>query len=172
MPIVIPPLRDRPDDIPQLALRFAMRAAADMGKQITGIVPRRPRLLQDYPWPGNVRELQHAVERAVILSHEPVLLPRHFEAQQGGSANALAQQANSSGSPHDDAPGAQTVVALSSSVVLHSLNVDDAERVLIKRALEVTHNNRTRAAELLGMSVRTLRNKLNVRHVMTESSTA
>jgi DNA-binding NtrC family response regulator len=172
VPIVISPLRDREEDIPQLALRFAVRAAADTGKQISGISPEALDLLLRYPWPGNVRELQHAVERAVILSHEPVLQPRHFEAQQGGSANALAQQTQATVSPQEDASGAQTFVAPPGSVVLHSLNVDDAERVLIKRALEVTHNNRTRAAELLGISVRTLRNKLNVRHVVAESSTA
>jgi DNA-binding NtrC family response regulator len=160
VPILVPPLRERPGDIPVLALRFAVRAAAEHGKQIQGIAPDALTQLQAYPWPGNVRELQHAVERAVILSHEPELQAKHFEAQRDGSVSPLARLARAitpSGGTATTASGATT------GVLLHSLNVDDAERALIARALEVTRNNRTKAAALLGISVRTLRNKLNVR---------
>ncbi|HUE96699.1 MAG TPA: sigma-54 dependent transcriptional regulator, partial [Longimicrobiaceae bacterium] len=68
IPVLIPPLRERPDDIPLLAYRFAMRTAQEIGKEVHGIAPEALHLLQSYSWPGNVRELQHAVERAVILS--------------------------------------------------------------------------------------------------------
>ncbi|MGH7507054.1 MAG: sigma-54-dependent transcriptional regulator, partial [Longimicrobiales bacterium] len=68
VPIVIPPLRQRQEDIPLLAQQFAMRTAKEMGKRITGFEPAAFDLLQDHAWPGNVRELAHAVERAVILS--------------------------------------------------------------------------------------------------------
>src|SRR5688572_14679477 len=79
MPITIPSLRERPEDIPILAHHFAQRAAADLNRDITAIAPEALALLQRYAWPGNVRELQHAVERAVILTAGSVLMPGSFE---------------------------------------------------------------------------------------------
>ena len=79
MPIHIPGLRERPDDIPILAHHFAQNAASQLGREITGITPDALSLLQRYQWPGNVRELQHAVERAVILTQGTVLLASSFD---------------------------------------------------------------------------------------------
>jgi DNA-binding NtrC family response regulator len=128
-------------------------------------------VLQAYGWPGNVRELQHVVERAVILSPDPVLGlsaldPARFGLTAGGigvrgpaaAAARAAHDASANGAPGDHDAGGS---AHPMRVVLHSLDVNEAERVLIERALVVAENNRTRAAELLGISVRTLRNKLN-----------
>ncbi|MDX2185070.1 MAG: sigma 54-interacting transcriptional regulator [Gemmatimonadaceae bacterium] len=86
IPILVPPLRDRPEDIPLLAYRFAMRTAQENGKDIKGISPEAMALLQRASWPGNVRELQHAVERAVILADQPVLQAFHFDAARFGLA--------------------------------------------------------------------------------------
>jgi DNA-binding NtrC family response regulator len=158
IPVQIPPLRDRPEDIPLIAYRFAMRTAAEIGKQVHGISPEAIQLLQAYPWPGNVRELQHAVERAVILSQEPVLVPHAFDAQRFGLTLPLAEMAASRAPAATPGNGGTSSAR---AVVLNTLNVAEAERVLIQQALEATDNNRTRAAELLGISVRTLRNKLN-----------
>jgi DNA-binding NtrC family response regulator len=152
-------LRERPEDIAPLALRFAIRAASDMGRESASISPDAIDLLTAYPWPGNVRELQHAVERAVILSSSPVLQPHHFDAQREGSHHPLAQ-ALLHGTGTDPMP-IMSGLAGRNGIVLQTLNVDDAERALIRRALEITGDNRTRAADLLGISVRTLRNKLN-----------
>jgi DNA-binding NtrC family response regulator len=161
MPVAIPPLRERRDDIPLLAHRFAHRTAVELGKDVRGLAPEALALLQRHDWPGNVRELQHAVERAVILSTEPILQPAAFDGlrldeEQGHPARvgeechpARAERVSGPSTPARDA------------VVLDSLNVADAERRLIERALEASNGNRTRAAELLGMSVRTLRHKLN-----------
>jgi DNA-binding NtrC family response regulator len=166
MPIVIPPLRDRIDDIPMLAYRFAMRTATEIGKDVTGISRDALELLQRYPWPGNVRELQHAVERAVILTKDPVLQSHAFDGQQLGLHHPLAKQAAlraatpTTGFPAYDVGAAPSAVP-PGAVVLTSLNIDEAEKILIERALEAASNNRTRAADLLGISVRTLRNKLN-----------
>jgi DNA-binding NtrC family response regulator len=163
VPIEIPPLRARPDDVPMLAYRFVTRTAAEVGKEVTGIAPEALRLLQEYPWPGNVRELQHAVERAVILSHDAVLPAHLFEHQRHGAGLPLIPQAMlrsrhaSTGEAATDAPPSSPP----GGIVLNTLNVEEAEKALIARALEMTRGNRTKTAELLGISVRTLRNKLN-----------
>jgi len=166
IPIVIPPLRDRVEDISSLAYRFAMRSAAEIRKEITGISQEALALLAAYPWPGNVRELQHAVERAVILSREPVLQAHAFDGQQLGLVHPLARQApaRTAALSGGATPGGAASIGGSvppNAVVLTSLDIDEAEAALIRRALEVAKGNRTRTAELLGISVRTLRNKLN-----------
>jgi DNA-binding NtrC family response regulator len=159
IPISIPPLRDRPEDIPLLASRFAVRVAEEMGKDVRGLEPDTVAMLQAYSWPGNVRELQHAIERAVILSPDMVLSPRAFDGQRFGLTQRWSGPSPSRPvTPH--ATAAMPAVP-EGAVVLTSLNVASAETQLIARALEVTAGNRTRAAELLGMSVRTLRSKLN-----------
>ena len=120
-------------------------------------------MLQRYDWPGNVRELQHAVERAVILSTDPILHPAAFDGQRFGlSARGTGPTPGRIASLADctSVEGA-TATLPPHALVLTSLDVGEAEARLIERALEVSGGNRTRAAELLGISVRTLRNKLN-----------
>jgi DNA-binding NtrC family response regulator len=162
IPIELPPLRERGDDIPLLAYRFAAHSANETKKDLAGISPDALALLQRHDWPGNVRELQHAIERAVILASGPMLLPVHFEGQRFG----LAQPANAARDASATLRASDVLLNGHSSsdyerVVLNSFDLSEAESRLISRALEVTDGNRTRAAELLGLSVRTLRNKLN-----------
>src|SRR6266513_753234 len=160
IPIEIPPLRERGEDIPLLAYRFAASAANDTKKELAGISPDALALLQRHDWPGNVRELQHAIERAVILASGPMLLPVHFDGQRFG----LTQLGSSAREVAYLPANLVTSNGFSSEahrVVLSSFDLNEAESQLIARALEVTDGNRTRAAELLGLSVRTLRNKLN-----------
>jgi DNA-binding NtrC family response regulator len=163
LPISLPPLRDRPGDIPLLAHRFALRTASELRKDIRGLAPETVEMLQRYDWPGNVRELQHAVERAVILSTESILHPAAFDRQRFGlSTRATSTAAGRIAAPpglHEYAEGRAPLSP--HSLTLTSLDVGEAELRLIERALEVSGGNRTRAAELLGISVRTLRNKLN-----------
>jgi DNA-binding NtrC family response regulator len=149
VPIHIPPLRERPEDIPVLAMRFAMRAAKEYKKDINGISPDAIEWLRAQSWPGNVRELQHLVERAVILAEEPMLHVQRF-ANSGRPAPAVAAPV---------AAAAQT--AEDGDIVLKSLRISDAEDALISAALARTEGNRTKAADLLGISVRTLRTRLN-----------
>lgn len=161
IPISIPPLRERPEDIPFLAYRFAMRTAQENGKPFDGIDPAAMAMLQRAPWPGNVRELQHAVERAVILSPEATLGPGSFDSARFGltaGAHGAVGRAIPAGNGASPAGGGELDP---DAIVLHTLNVAEAEAVLIQHALERSGQNRTRAAELLGISVRTLRNKLN-----------
>jgi DNA-binding NtrC family response regulator len=152
LPVRIPALRERPEDIAILAHHFAQRAAADLGREITAIAPDALALMQRYEWPGNVRELQHAVERAVIMTSGSVLAAPSFEnirVALGGRRTPLS--------------GLPTLAAEAKSegaVLLNTLNIDEAEAMLIERALKATGGNKTKAAELLGLTDRTLRNKL------------
>ena len=153
LPIRVPALRERPDDIAILAHHFAQRSASDLGREITAIAPEALELLQRYEWPGNVRELQHAVERAVILTAGSVLQASSFEAIRAavtGRRSSFSELL---------AVGAAADVA-ESTVLLQTLNIDEAEATLIRRALKATGGNRTKAAALLGLTDRTLRNKL------------
>jgi DNA-binding NtrC family response regulator len=169
IPVRLPPLRERKDDIPLLAYRFASQYGQEIGKEITGIAPDALELLHRYDWPGNVRELQHAVERAVILSTEPLIPVHAFDGQRFGLSGAWSGPSPARISTNFGAMDSGNGAAVTSTgvtvpegaVILTSLDVNEAEAKLIARALEVSNGNRTRAAELLGMSVRTLRNKLN-----------
>lgn len=182
VPIQVPALRERRDDIPLLAHRFAKRTASEAGKEVRGIAADALAFLQEYPWPGNIRELQHAVERAVILSTDTVLAAPLFEQLRAPAASepAASTPAASSSALGTSALNAATASASAlthatpshgaaavppgappGGIVLNTLNVDEAEKALIQRALELTRGNRTRTADLLGISVRTLRNKLN-----------
>jgi DNA-binding NtrC family response regulator len=145
MPIHIPPLRERPEDIPLLAHHFAQRVASGLKREITTIEPEAIALLQRYDWPGNVRELQHAVERAVILTSGPVLKASSFDAMRGTGRRT---------------PSAVAALQDEANLRLPSLNIDAAEALLIERALRETGGNKTKAAALLGLTDRTLRNKL------------
>ena len=152
LPIPIPPLRERSEDIPLLAHHFAQRAAADQGREITAIAPDAIALLQRYDWPGNVRELQHAAERAVILTPGPVLMASSFEPIRVSVTGRKSPFLGVAIGPASDKSDG--------SVMLTTLNIDEAETVLIERALQATGGNKTKAAELLGLTDRTLRNKL------------
>ena len=131
MPIRTVPLRERREDIPRLAHHFLQRAGEGLS-----IAPAAMQLLVAADWPGNVRELANAIERAAILSRNQTLEPHHFV----------------------DLAGAPPVPATNGSELF---DLDAIERDTIGRALTATRGNRTRAAKLLGISERTLRNKLN-----------
>jgi DNA-binding NtrC family response regulator len=156
VPIMVPPLRERLSDVPLLASHFAARSAADSGKTIDSLSAEAVDLLQQYSWPGNIRELQHVVERAVVLSSKPVLDVDAFDSVR---RVVLAARAH----PGNGAPNPLNVVGAeqSAAIALPTLNLDAAEAALIEEALKVAENNRTRAAALLGIGVRTLRKKLN-----------
>jgi transcriptional regulator with PAS, ATPase and Fis domain len=124
--IRIPPLRERPDDIPPLIEHFLRIYKRKYGKRTQGVAPSALTRLQKYGWPGNVRELQHAVERAVIMSESGTLKIGDFLVTPYQSKKK--------------------------SMVLHSLNLTDVEREVIRKALARHAGNVSRAAEELGLS--------------------
>ena len=148
VPIHIPSLRERMDDIPRLVHHFVTRWAELHGGTPPSIAPETLDSLQRYTWPGNVRELANAVERAVILCRGSMLQPTDFERQVRDAA------------AHPLRPAIVDLTAAGAAEVT-DYNLDAIERMAIERALAATGGNRTRAARLLGISERTLRNKLN-----------
>jgi DNA-binding NtrC family response regulator len=148
VPIRTPPLRERPEDIPLLVQHFLRTAAEYLGVPAPEVPEATMDYLQRYSWPGNVRELSNAMERAVILARgRPIsqgLFADHLHVLESPPSIALSSSTGTASSD-DEMP----------------LNLADLERITIERALVATGGNRTRAARLLGISERTLRNKLN-----------
>lgn len=139
VPIVLPPLRERREDIPLLANHFFNFYREKNRKELKAISGKAMDLLVRYNWPGNVRELENTVERAVIMARGEVIAPVDLPPQ----IQALATEKESPG--FDFPPG---------------ISLAQIERALILKTLEYTGGNRSRAAEILGINRRTLQNKL------------
>lgn len=133
----IPPLRERPEDIPLLAEHYLKFYAQNYGRAVENISSAALAWLQNQEWKGNVRELKNKIEYAVLITDKNFLDVEDF-VEKG----ALPAE------PHVLPP-------------LDSLCLKDMERRLILKTLETTQGNRTQAAKVLGISIRTLRNKLN-----------
>jgi DNA-binding NtrC family response regulator len=176
IPIQVPPLRERLDDITYLADHFLKRFSRKNGIKIAGLSQRCQEALLKHKWPGNVRELQNSIERGVILCGEgKVLEPEHIFLDHSGfipldsSALNLRHGHGSESSENPSGSGTQESVHSGSTPVPDPTSdpdgkpipLADLERKQIYKALQFTENNKTRAAEILGISIRTLRNKLN-----------
>ena len=149
----IPPLRDRPQDILALAAHFAARFADANGLPPRGLTPPAEAVLLAHPWPGNVRELENALHRAVLLARGAVIGAEAIE------LTALPPRAETPAA----AATAGTVATPAARGVgaLVGRRMEEVERDLILETLTHCLGNRTRAAEILGISIRTLRNKLH-----------
>lgn len=137
--ISLPPLRDRIEDIPVLTETLLRELNAKHGKAVKGVTDKVLKSFTGHNWPGNVRELRNVLERALILSEREYIEERHLPPLE-------VRELVSSGN------------AVSIPV---GTTVDEAEKRLIYKTLEFTENNKTRAAEILGISLKTLHNKLN-----------
>ena len=136
----LPPLRERKEDLALLTQSFINEFNQRNQKSIIGVDQQTMRMIEHYAWPGNVRELRNVIERATILSPGPFIEPKHLPP-------SLAEE---------PPPQHQPQVALAPGIT-----VEEAERRLILMTLEHTRDNKTRAAEILGISLKTLHNKLN-----------
>ena len=137
--MTLPPLRERKEDLPLLTQAFLAEFNGRNGKAIAAANGEAMRILESYAWPGNVRELRNVIERATILTDGQFIEPRHLP-------NVLVQSGEAAPPALSLAPGT---------------TVEEAERRLIQMTLEHTRDNKTRAAEILGISLKTLHNKLN-----------
>jgi DNA-binding NtrC family response regulator len=140
--IQMPPLRDHMDDLGDLVLALLADMNEKHGRNVAGVSDAVMTAFQSHLWPGNVRELRNTLERAVIVCTGPTIEPKHLPPGFGKFvARVPAQEGNS----------------------IHlgvGTTVDEAARLLILKTLESTHTNKTRAAEILGISLKTLHNKL------------
>jgi len=146
--IRLPPLRERPEDIPLLAQTFVAEYAAENNKPVTSFSAEVRNLLLSYSWPGNVRELRTAVEHAVVFCRGDKITPRDLPpAIRNAAAGSPATGASLPPSGPDD------------------LSLKEAEKQLMMRALKETNGNRTLAARRIGMSRRTFHRKVHQYHL-------
>ena len=138
--VILPPLRERPEDVELLTHHFLRKFADEYARPAGSVSDTALTWLKEQEWPGNVRELKNVIERAVLISSRNTLEVQDFWEDTGG------------GTERDrGAEGAESV----------SFCLRHMEQRMISKALEKTQGNRTHAAKMLGISIRTLRNKLN-----------
>jgi len=139
IPLTLPPLRQRREDIPALAQYFVEAVAAHTQQPVRRLLPEFVLQLQRQPWPGNVRELGNFIRRVVTLSDSQEIGIEHFSAEFAPPATGFQVEHNS---------------------IRPGTAMRELERHLLESTLQATHGNRTHAAEMLGVSLRTIRNKI------------
>ncbi|HEY9404104.1 MAG TPA: sigma-54 dependent transcriptional regulator [Pyrinomonadaceae bacterium] len=144
IPIELPPLREKREDIPELVTHFAEKYCAQAGRSL-GVSERAMELLERYSWPGNVRELEHTVERAVALERTDQIQPERLPEQITNYNPARVADA----------------LDLPDDGLNLTAHLDQLEKTYLLEALRRTGGNQTRAAELLQLSVRSLRHLLD-----------
>jgi two-component system, NtrC family, response regulator AtoC len=137
IPIELPPLRQRNEDIPLLSEYFLSKFAQKMGIPPKTLSERALQMFSRYAWPGNVRELENVIERATVISRNQELMPADFPAEISIGISEMTKGGIEVG-----------------------LTIDGAEKMLIIRTLKANAGNRTKTAEVLGITTRTLRTKL------------
>jgi two-component system, NtrC family, response regulator AtoC len=142
IPIFLPPLRERKDDIMELVTHFIQHYNREFGKSVKGVSKMADKFLAEYSWPGNTRELKNVIERAIILESEETLLlehlPQEIVAKTGGSA---------SGSVGFRLPP-------------EGIDIEDVERELIRQALEISEGNQSKAAKKLSLGIDAFRYRM------------
>ncbi len=136
IPLKVPPLRERREDIPLLCKYFVDKYNQVHRCTIEEVTPEAMRMIEKHPWPGNVRELENVMQRAMLLSRDRSIGPEHIIFDNESEPASMGSE-------------------------FELMPISEMERLLIHKALAAYDGNRTRAAEILGISVRTLRNKLH-----------
>jgi two-component system response regulator AtoC len=141
-PIILPPLRERKEDIPLLTEYFVDFFNRDFKKKVRGLSSEAGELMMNYSWPGNVRELKNIIERAIILENEEWILPEHLPSEITAPEKDF----------HASAKGIK--------LPAQGLSIAEMEKELIQQALATARDNQVKAAKLLGLSRDTLRYRM------------
>ena len=158
IPLFLPPLRDRKDDIPLLTGHFLAKYSRQMRKQVTKISDAARRSLHDYDWPGNVRELENIIQRHVALCEGDTIQSLTISGKPRTAADPISPSARPEKRESLPAEGFEL-----------ERELENVERGYLKEALKITQGNLTNAAKLLGMSYRSIRyrvKKLNVKDMV------
>jgi two-component system nitrogen regulation response regulator GlnG len=158
VPVHIPPLRERPDDLSVLAEHFVARYAGELRTEARYISERTLEHLSAYDWPGNVRELENAIKRALVLAGHEVLAPEDFAFLRGAPSGVPAE-----GGTLEELVGAEVQARLAGPEEgdLYRAILERVERPLLEAALAHTGGNQLRAAAILGINRNTLRKRIS-----------
>jgi DNA-binding NtrC family response regulator len=155
LPLHMTPLRDRMDDVVPLARHFVEVHARSNGIEVPGFSPAAEQRLLEWHWPGNVRELENAIHRAVVLVDGATIEPEHLSFQLMPRANVRPKFTLVTDK-------GQYLGAIAANSPLANRTIDDLEREAILCTLEATRGNKTEAARRLGVTARTLSNKMKL----------
>jgi DNA-binding NtrC family response regulator len=172
IPLSLPPLRDRMDDVPLLVTYFIKKHSKINNRDCPAVSRETLNILTNYHWRGNVRELENVMERALLLCNGEEIQPNHLlmSSQLGNASineDLAAINKQTSKTPAVKSDGAATIAGPGISTENEDLGIEvgmsmkEAEKRFIFKTLNETKGNRTHAAKTLGISIRTLRNKLN-----------
>ncbi len=142
IPIFLPPLRERRDDIMPLVEHFISHFNREFGKSVKGVSKMAEKFLTEYSWPGNIRELKNILERAIILENEETLLLEHLPQELVSKASG---------------PG---IGPLSLQLPPEGVDIEDVERELIRQALETSEGNQSKAAKKLNLGIDAFRYRM------------
>jgi len=142
IPILLPPLRERRDDIMPLVSHFIAHFNREFGKSVKGVSKMAEKFLTEYPWPGNIRELRNIIERAIILESENTLLLEHLPQE------LVAKASVAGGGP------------LNLHLPPDGIDIEDVERELIRQALETSDGNQSKAAKKLNLGIDAFRYRM------------
>jgi len=159
VPLEVPPLRDRMEDIEPLVHHFIEHFNKELSKNVSECSVEAMQRLEAYDWPGNVRELRNVIERAMLLETEEVILPEQLVLEPVRRQLA-AQTQEGEPRPQHAEHERRVPSGTPQEPETESSRLSDAEKKCILRALKLANNNKTRAAQLLGISRQTLRTKL------------
>ena len=142
IPVQIPSLRERAEDIIPLAEYFIQKYNNEYGYSVEGLEDETAEMLEKYPWPGNIRQLENSVERAMVFTKAGLIKSEKFDLTQ---SDKVSKESPAEG-----------------SIAIHpGMSVANAEKMLIMKTLDQCNGNKTKASEMLDISIRTLRNKLH-----------
>ncbi|MFO7982459.1 MAG: sigma-54 dependent transcriptional regulator [Desulfuromonadales bacterium] len=142
IPIFLPPLRERPDDILTLTKHFVEHFNREFGKSVKGVSKMAEKFLLEYSWPGNIRELKNVIERAVILESGDTLYLEHLPPEMM------------------DSTGGVSVGPINLQIPPEGIDIEDVECELIRQALEVANGNQSKAAKKLNLGIDAFRYRM------------